>query len=123
VQGKEGPQGIQGTEGSQGPRGPSGPPGAYAQKNDLTRREARVTVGPGLVASAVAQCEKVEQLVVTGGCYADPMWSAQLIAARPVGMMDAQSAGAWRCDARNTSESASIDLVAEVYCVESRTHE
>jgi hypothetical protein len=78
-----------------------------------------VTVGAGLVASAVAQCEKVEELLVTGGCYTDPMWTAHLIAARPVGMTDTTTAPAWRCDARNTSDTSSIELVAEVYCVRS----
>ena len=57
---------------------------------------------------------------MTGGCYVDPMWTSELIAARPVGMMDSSGAASWRCDARNTSDSSSIELVSEVYCVKAR---
>jgi hypothetical protein len=120
VQGVAGPQGFQGSAGAQGPKGPPGPPGAYAGKSDVSRRETRVSVGPGLVASAVAMCERTEDLLVTGGCYVDPMWTAQLIATRPVGVMDPNAAASWRCDARNTSDATEIELVAEVYCVRPR---
>jgi hypothetical protein len=120
IQGLQGPQGLQGTAGAQGPKGPPGPPGAYTAKSDLTRRETRVLVGAGLIASAVAQCERVEELLVAGGCYVDPMWTSHLIASRPVGMMDRNAAASWRCDVRNTSDQNSIELVAEIYCVRSR---
>jgi hypothetical protein len=72
------------------------------------------------VASAVAACERTEDLLVTGGCYVDPMWTAQLIATRPVSLMDPNAAASWRCDARNTSDAAEIELIAEVYCVQPR---
>lgn len=120
VQGVQGPQGLQGTPGVQGPRGPAGPPGAYAGKLDLQRKEARVSVGAGQLASVVASCERARDLVITGGCYADPMWMAELVAARPLGLTDPQLASSWRCDYRNTSPGQAIEVVAEVYCVPPR---
>jgi hypothetical protein len=94
--------------------------GAYGTKSDLTRKEARVSVGAGLVATAVASCDRSVDLLVTGGCYADPQWMAQLVAARPVAMTDGGNAAAWRCDYRNTSPSSTIEIVAEAYCVRPR---
>lgn len=121
IQGQPGPQGLQGTQGVQGPKGPVGPASAYANKADITRREARISVTAGLVATAIATCEKTNELLVTGGCYADPQWMAQLVAARPVSMMDTSAPASWRCDYRNTSPSTTIEVVAEVYCVRPRT--
>jgi hypothetical protein len=120
IQGLQGAQGLQGQQGAQGPKGPTGPPGAYGQKTDVTRKESRVSVGAGLVATAVASCDRVQDLLVTGGCYADPQWMAQLVATRPVAVSDAASAASWRCDYKNTSPSSSIEIVAEVYCVRPR---
>jgi hypothetical protein len=117
VQGLQGAQGIQGPQGPQGPKGPPGPSAAYGGKDDLMRRESRVSVGAGLVASAVASCEKSIDLVVAGGCFADPMWMAQLVAARPLGVGDGALASGYRCDYRNASPSSTIEVVAEVYCV------
>jgi hypothetical protein len=117
IQGLQGPQGLQGTQGAQGPEGPAGPPGAYASKEDLERREQRIVVSAGLVASAVVSCQRPTDLVITGGCSADPMWMAQLINAQPFGMTDQRTAGGWRCDYRNTSGAKSIEVLAEVYCV------
>ena len=120
AQGIQGEQGIQGRQGIQGPQGVAGPPGpgaAYANKDSLMRRDSRISVGPGLVASAVASCEKAADLVVTGGCFADPMWMAQLVASRPLALADTAIASGWRCDYRNTSPSSTIEVVAEVYCV------
>jgi hypothetical protein len=120
VQGQQGPQGLQGTQGPQGPKGPPGPVGAYGNKTDVVRKEARISVGAGLVATAVASCDRAIDLLVTGGCYADPQWMAQLVAARPVAMTDSMSPASWRCDYRNTSPSSTIEVVAEVYCVRPR---
>lgn len=120
IQGLQGAQGLQGQQGAQGPKGPPGPPGAYAAKSDLTRKEQRVSVGAGLVATAVASCDRVQDLLVTGGCYADPQWMAQLVAARPVAITDGSTAAAWRCDYKNTSPASAIEIVAEVYCVRPR---
>lgn len=120
IQGLQGAQGLQGQQGAQGPKGPPGPPGAYANKTDLTRKEQRVSVGAGLVATAVATCDRAADLLVTGGCYADPQWMAQLVAARPVGLTETSNAASWRCDYKNTSPSSSIEIVAEVYCVRAR---
>jgi hypothetical protein len=120
VQGLQGAQGIQGPAGVAGPKGPPGPASTYAQKNDITRRESRISVGPGLVATAVASCERAVDLLVTGGCYADPQWMAQLVAARPIAMTDGAAPATWRCDYRNTSPSTTIEVVAEVYCVRPR---
>jgi hypothetical protein len=117
IQGQPGPQGLQGTQGVQGPKGPVGPAAAYANKSDITRRESRISVAAGLVATAIASCEKSTELLVTGGCYADPQWMAQLVAARPIAMMDTSAPASWRCDYRNTSPSTTIEVVAEVYCV------
>ena len=120
IQGLQGAQGLQGQQGAQGPKGPSGPPGAYGQKTDLTRKESRVSVGGGLVATVVASCDRSQDLLVTGGCYADPQWLAQLIATRPVGITDAANPASWRCDYKNTSPSTTIEIVAEAYCVRPR---
>jgi hypothetical protein len=120
IQGLQGAQGLQGLQGAQGPKGPTGPAGAYGQKSDVARKESRVSVGGGLVATAVASCERAQDLLVTGGCYADPQWLAQLIATRPVGMVDSSSAASWRCDYKNTSATTTIEIVAEVYCVRPR---
>jgi hypothetical protein len=120
IQGLQGAQGLQGPQGAQGPKGPSGPPGAYGQKSDLTRKEARVSVGGGLVATVVASCDRAQDLLVTGGCYADPQWLAQLIATRPVGITSGDASSAWRCDYKNASPSTTIEIVAEAYCVRPR---
>lgn len=120
IQGLQGAQGLQGPQGAQGPKGPPGPAGAYGVKSDLGRHEQRVSVGPGLVATAVASCERAGDLLVTGGCYADPQWMAQLVAARPVAMTDSAAAAAWRCDYKNTSQTTTIEIVAESYCVRPR---
>jgi Collagen triple helix repeat (20 copies) len=120
IQGLQGPQGLQGTQGAQGPKGPPGPSAAYGHKQDIHRREARISVGAGLVATAVASCERANDLLVTGGCYADPQWMAQLVATRPLAMTDNTAAASWRCDYRNTSPSSTIEVVAEAYCVRPR---
>lgn len=120
IQGLQGAQGIQGQQGAQGPKGPPGPPGAYGHKTDLGRKEHRISVGAGLVATAVASCERASDLLVTGGCYADPQWMAQLVASRPVAIADGANAAAWRCDYKNTSPSSTIEVVAEAYCVAAR---
>ena len=120
VQGLQGPQGVQGPQGAEGPAGPAGPPGAYSSKRDLVRRDARVTVGPGLVASVVAACESQEDLLITGGCSVDPVWLGQLISAQPFAMKDVRAAAGWRCDYRNASETTSIEISAAAYCVRPR---
>lgn len=120
VQGEQGIQGRQGVAGPQGPKGVPGPAAAYANKQDMTRKESRISVGAGLVATAVASCDRAVDLLVTGGCYADPQWMAQLVAARPLAMTDASAPASWRCDYRNTSPSTTIEVVAEVYCVRPR---
>lgn len=118
--GVQGPQGIQGQQGTTGRQGPVGPSSAYAVKADITRKETRVAVGPAQVATAVATCERATDLLVTGGCYADPQWLAQLVAARPVAISDGGAAASWRCDYRNSSPATTIEIVAEVYCVRAR---
>lgn len=120
VQGLQGAQGNQGQQGNPGPKGPPGPAAAYANKTDIIRKESRISVGAGLVATAIANCERSQDLLVTGGCYADPQWMAQLVAARPIAMNDGAAAASWRCDYRNTSPSTTIEVVAEVYCVRPR---
>ena len=120
IQGLQGAQGLQGTQGAQGPKGPPGPAAAYGIKSDIQRKEARISVGAGQVATAVASCDRAVDLLVTGGCYADPQWLAQLIAARPLAMTDASAPASWRCDYRNSSPSTAIEVVAEVYCVRPR---
>ena len=120
IQGLQGAQGLQGTQGTQGPKGPPGPAAAYGNKQDIQRKESRISVGAGQVATAVASCDRAVDLLVTGGCYADPQWMAQLVAARPLAMADGGSPASWRCDYRNTSPSSTIEVVAEVYCVRPR---
>ncbi|MCW5808906.1 MAG: collagen-like protein [Deltaproteobacteria bacterium] len=120
TQGLQGPQGMQGLQGIPGPKGPPGPTAAYGTKTDLVRKEQRISVGAGLVATAVAACDRAADLLVTGGCYADPQWMAQLVASRPLAMTDAAAAASWRCDYRNTSPATTIEVVAEAYCVRPR---
>jgi len=120
IQGLQGAQGIQGPQGPQGPKGPAGPAGAYGTKSDLVRKEHRISIGAGLVATAVASCDRASDLLVTGGCYADPQWMAQLLASRPMAMTDQANASAWRCDYKNTSPSSTIEVVSEAYCVRPR---
>jgi hypothetical protein len=120
IQGLQGAQGIQGPQGAQGPKGPPGPPGAYSHKSDLTRKEHRISVGAGLVATAVASCDRASDLLVTGGCYADPQWMAVLVASRPVAMTDGGNPASWRCDYKNTSPGSLIEVIAEVYCMRAR---
>lgn len=120
IQGLQGAQGIQGPQGPQGPKGPAGPAGAYGNKTDLVRKEHRISIGAGLVATAVASCDRASDLLVTGGCYADPQWMAQLLASRPMAMTDQANAAAWRCDYKNNSPSSTIEVVSEAYCVRPR---
>jgi hypothetical protein len=118
--GPSGPQGLQGPQGTQGIKGPAGPSAAYGVKTDIIRKESRISVGASLVATAIASCERAADLLVTGGCYADPQWMAQLVAARPLAISDGATPSSWRCDYRNTSPSSTIEVVAEVYCVRPR---
>jgi len=120
IQGLQGAQGVQGPQGAQGPKGPPGPAAAYGNKQDIERRETRISVGAGQIATAVAACGRAVDLLVTGGCYADPQWMAQLVAARPLAITDGASPASWRCDYRNTSPSSTIEVVAEAYCVRPR---
>jgi hypothetical protein len=59
-------------------------------------------------------------LLITGGCYADPQWLAQLVATRPLAVTDAGATASWRCDYRNSSPASTIEIVAEAYCVSPR---
>ncbi|TMQ14825.1 MAG: hypothetical protein E6J91_14540 [Deltaproteobacteria bacterium] len=54
VQGLQGAQGLQGPQGTQGPKGPPGPAAAYGNKTDIQRKESRISVGAGQVATAVS---------------------------------------------------------------------
>jgi hypothetical protein len=68
--GPQGPQGVQGPQGIQGlvgARGPAGPAAAYGTKSDIQRKESRISVGAGLVATAIATCDRAVDLLVTGG--------------------------------------------------------
>ncbi len=116
IQGQSGPQGIQGAQGPQGPQGPPGLAGAYGDKEDLLRREQRIGIGAGLTGSAVARCDRATDLVVLGGCKAEPVWRAAISAAYPVSTTSDSQAGGWRCDVRNLSTEAGVEVTAEVYC-------
>lgn len=120
IQGLQGPQGIQGAQGPQGPQGLTGPSGAYASKDDTIRREARLAVKPGADASAVARCDRVSDLLVTGGCTAEPSWLGRLSASHAFSVRDPQSPAGWRCDYRNLSSAVDITITAEAYCVRKR---
>ena len=109
--------GPTGPQGPQGPEGPVGPAGALARKADLSRREARIEILPGLTGSAVARCDTADQLVIHGGCAASPMWRAQLLGTRAVDAADTTRAAGFRCDYRNTSSESALEAIAEVYCV------
>ncbi len=117
VTGPQGNPGVQGMQGPAGPRGPVGPAGSYSSKEDLLRRETRVTVAPGLVASAVVKCDHISDMVVTGGCYAEPIWLGQLLSARPFGAQDPRVEAGWRCDFKNVGTTQQITVTAEVFCV------
>ena len=119
-QGLQGPAGVQGLQGVPGPKGPPGPSAAYGTKSDIVSKEHRISVGAGLIATAVAPCDRAVDLLVTGGCYADPQWMAQLVASRPTNMTDGAAPSSWRCDYRNTSPTTTIEVVAEAYCVRPR---
>ncbi len=80
------------------------------------RRAHTVTVAAGLVASVVTRCDRATDVVITGGCTADPMWLGQLINAKPFGMTDTRVQAGWRCDYRNAGTKTSISVTAEVYC-------
>lgn len=116
VQGLQGPQGVQGPQGPQGPKGPVGPAGAYASKGDVVRRESRITVGAQLTATVIASCDRAGDLLIAGGCHAEPPWMAQLTATRPLALTDPAAAASWRCDLRNTSPAQAIEAIAEIYC-------
>jgi collagen triple helix repeat protein len=120
IQGPQGQQGLQGIQGPAGPRGPVGPSGGYASKEDLFRRESKVTVAPGLVASAVVKCDHISDLLVTGGCSAEPIWLGQLLSARPFGTQDPRIEAGWRCDYRNVGTTQQIVVTAEAFCVAQR---
>ena len=119
--GPPGPAGERGAERRSGPAGPRrparhpGPAGrarhsrpagrARPERSARPRRRVRsqdaiscarriaISVGAGLVATAVASCDRASDLLVTGGCYADPQWMAQLVASRPVAMTDSAQSG------------------------------
>lgn len=116
TQGFQGPQGLQGTQGIQGALGPPGPGPLLSNKENLLRREGRISIGPGLVGSAVAKCEQAKDIVVLGGCKATPMWRAALVTGSAFSANDPKTHGGWSCDYRNQSTESDIDVVAEVYC-------
>ena len=116
IQGLQGPQGLQGTQGAQGPLGPPGPGSLLSSKENLLRREGRVSIGPGLVGQAVAKCEQSKDIVVLGGCKATPIWRAALVTGSGFSANDPGSKGGWSCDYRNQSIESDIEVVAEVYC-------
>lgn len=120
VQGLQGPQGVQGPQGAPGAEGPPGPAGTYSVKQDLTRRESRVAVGPGLVASAVAECDRPDDLLVAGGCSVEPVWLGTLLSGHPFAMQETRVAAGWRCDYRNGSDTTRIEIIAQAYCVRAR---
>ncbi len=116
TQGFQGPQGLQGTQGVQGPLGPPGPGPVLSSKENLLRREGRISIGAGLVGSAVAKCEQARDIVVLGGCKATPMWRAALVTGSSFAANDPSTIGGWSCDYRNQSTESEIDVVAEVFC-------
>ena len=60
-----------------------------AQDRSRAPGASRSPSAPALVATAVAKLRVARRdLLVTGGCYADPQWMAQLVASRPVAMTD-----------------------------------
>jgi hypothetical protein len=117
IQGPQGIQGLQGMQGPQGPRGPVGPSGGYSAKEDLVRREAKVAVAAGLVASAVVKCDHITDMLVTGGCSAEPIWLGQLLSSRPFATNDPRLEAGWRCDYRNVGTNQQITVTAEAHCI------
>lgn len=121
IQGLQGPQGLQGTQGTQGPAGPAGPPGSYANKPDAVRRAGKVSLAPGNAGTAVARCDRPTDVIVGGGCTADPIWRAQLLGTKPFRLNNDADRAGWQCDYRNTSTTAEIEVTAEVYCAAAST--
>jgi hypothetical protein len=85
-------------------------------KEDLQHHEARIQVGPGLVGSAVAKCPHPTDIIVIGGCSANPMWRAALVASSPFSASNTSSQAGWRCDYRNQSSESEITVTADLWC-------
>ena len=117
VRGEQGPQGIQGPRGVQGPAGPKGDTGAYARKQDLYQRRGALAIGPGQYGAAVATCQDRRDLLITGGCRAAPAWSGYLTQVGPQHIRNKNHRASWRCEYRNISPTATIQVHAEVYCI------
>jgi hypothetical protein len=121
IQGLQGPQGIQGQQGPQGPQGPIGPASLLARKSDLSRRESRITLGPGLVGSAVVECEREADILLTGSCRATPTWQALLLSSGAKAAHNMGQRALWHCDYRNQSSKNEVEVLAEAFCIPART--
>jgi hypothetical protein len=117
IQGLQGAQGLQGPQGTQGPEGPTGPPGGFAAKADAALQREAVTLAPGLAGTAIARCPRATDLIVAGGCSAEPIWRGQLLGSRPLLMTSEAEPAGWRCDYRNGASAGSLEIAAEAYCV------
>jgi hypothetical protein len=62
----------------------------------------------------------VSDLLVTGGCSAEPSWLGQLLSSHGFAVRDPGAAAGWRCDYRNTSSDNPVTIQAEAYCVRPR---
>lgn len=120
VQGEQGPQGLQGPRGVQGPAGPRGPAGSYASKSDPYLRQGQLSLGPGQAGAAVAACREARDLLLTGGCRAAPSFVAVLTQAGPEHVTNPGQVATWRCEYRNVSTTAMLQVTAEVYCAPGR---
>ena len=127
--GKDGPKGATGQrgltgragpQGPQGPAGPNGPSSVYGSKNDLSRRESRMDVAAGSAASAIAYCERTSDLLIHGGCAAQPMWRVHLLSSLPIAAHNKNVKAGWQCDVRNTSADKSVFVTAVAYCASVR---
>jgi hypothetical protein len=67
----------------------------------------------------VARCDRPTDVIVGGGCSAEPIWRAQMLGSKPFRLADTADRAGWRCDYRNTSTTAEIEIAAEAYCAAS----
>lgn len=115
--GLQGPPGVQGVPGPRGVQGLAGPPGTYGARAQLYRASGRLTLSAGLNGAVVATCRKTTDLLISGGCAAEPPWLGALGRTSAVDLATKDRAAGWRCEFRNLSATRAITINAAAYCV------
>ncbi|MFH2008863.1 MAG: hypothetical protein ABI333_19905 [bacterium] len=117
IRGEQGVQGLQGPTGVQGPVGPKGAAGSYSTKSDPYVQSGQLAIGPGQYGAAVASCKDRRDILITGGCRAAPAWIGYLTQVGPRHLGNRLLPAVWRCEYRNVSASATLQVHADVYCI------